>query len=334
LPARALRAVVVCEFCGVAVAEDGGLVHAAAFRRALSDLSRDDGARPRVEVAGLPYRVLGRLAHGESSDVFLAERAQPITERVLIKVLRADADADLLDREWEALTALHRSEADGADEVARRIPDLVNRGRVAGHDGGPSKGPPNPPGGGGQRALVLRAASGFVDTFVDVMRAYPAGVPGEHAVWMWRRTLELLAGVHRCGWAHGALLPQHHVVHARDHGVMLVGWSCAARLGGRDPLPAIFPEARDVYAPALISGAPPSAATDITTSARAIARLLGGTAERVPPSVPTPLGSLVERVAAGAGGDDAWALRQEVGHAAGAAYGPPRFHPFAMPGWG
>jgi hypothetical protein len=150
---------------------------------------------------------------------------------------------------------------------------------------------------------------------------------------MWRRTLELLAGVHRCGWVHGAPLPQHHVVHARDHGVMLVGWSCAAWLSGRDPLPVISPEARDVYAPALISGAPPSAATDITTSARVIARLLGGTAERVPPSVPTPLGSLVERVAAGAGGDDAWALRQEVGSVARAAYGPPRFHPFAMPGW-
>jgi hypothetical protein len=116
---------------------------------------------------------------------------------------------------------------------------------------------------------------------------------------------------------------------------MLVGWSCAARLGGREPLPAFSAAARDLYAPALLSGAPPSAATDLTMSARVIARILGGTAERVPSSVPGPVASLVERVAAGVDerGADAWALRQEVGHAARAAYGPPQFHPFSMPGW-
>ena len=233
LPPRGLRAVVVCRYCDASVAEDGGLVHAAAFRRALAQLSRDDGARPRVEVAGVPYRVLGRLARGESSDVFLAERAQPITERVLIKVLRADADADLLDREWDTLTVLHRSEAAGRGGDGAADPALVSRGRLV-IDGGE-----------GRRALVMqRALSGFVDTFEDVTRAYPRGVVGRHAAWMWRRTLELLAGVHRSGWAHGAVLPQHLVVHARDHGVMLVGWSCAARLGARAPLPARHPRRR------------------------------------------------------------------------------------------
>jgi hypothetical protein len=91
--------------------------------------------------------------------------------------------------------------------------------------------------------------------------------------------------------------------------------------------------ARDCYAPQLLAGAPSSAATDLTMSARCIARLLGGTAERVPESVPAPLAALIEEHASGAGGEDAWALRQRVGQAAAEAYGPPRYHPLPMPGW-
>ena len=129
LPARALRVVVACEFCGAKVADTGRVVEAAGFRRALADLGRgDDAGRPRVEVGGLPYRVIGRVAEGESSDVFLAERAHRTTERVLIKVLRAAGDADLFEREWKALTQLWRSDAAGAEDALRRIPSPVSRG--------------------------------------------------------------------------------------------------------------------------------------------------------------------------------------------------------------
>jgi hypothetical protein len=68
-------------------------------------------------------------------------------------------------------------------------------------------------------------------------------------------------------------------------------------------------------------------------SARCIALLLGGAAERVPPSVPAPMASLIEEQAQGRGGGDAWTLRQRVGDAARQAYGPSRYHPLPMPGW-
>jgi hypothetical protein len=322
LPSNARRAVVVCPFCKATVSDDGPVVFAASFRKALAELGADGGdALRRVRIAGLPYRVHGRIAQGHSSDVYLAERAHPVTERVVIKVLRADQDADLLDREWEALAALHASEAQGAEEMARRLPHPVARGPVEGA--------------GNRRALVLRAASGFVDTFEDVLAAYPMGVDGRHAAWMWRRILETLGFVHRAGLAHGAILPAHLLVHARDHGVMLVGWSCAARLGGKAPLPVVDEAARELYPEELLRGEPPSAATDIAMSARTIARLLGGAPGRLPPSVPAPMRKIVEALAAGGprGLDDAWEARSKVGAAAHEAYGPPRFHPFAMPGW-
>ncbi len=311
---------VVCAYCGASVIDGVRMVQAADFRRASKELAQGDDGR-RVEIGGVPYRVLGRVGRGESSDVFLAERAQPATERVLLKVLRAASDGDLLDREWDALAALHRSETPGGDEARRRLPDPVRRGKVVAA------------GGADRRGVVFRARSGFVDTFDDVARAYPEGVDGRHAVWMWRRILEVLSWVHRAGWAHGAVLPQHLVVHARDHGVMLVGWSCAARLDAGAPLPVVSHASRAYYAPALLDGAPPTAATDLTMSARCIARVLGGSVDRVPPAVPRSIAAIVEQHAAGGGGDDAWALARQVADAAREAYGRPAYHPFVMPGW-
>ena len=322
LPPNARRAVVVCPYCKASVTDERAVVFAAGFRQALVDLDKSapQGER-RVRVCGLPYRVIGRIAQGESTDVFLAERAHPITERVILKALRAAADKDLLDREWEALAALHASDEQGSAEFARRLPAPVARGRIEG---------------GGERfAQMMRATSGFIDTFEDVGRAHPEGVDGRHAAWMWRRILELLGWVHRCGWAHGAILPAHLVVHAHDHGVMLVGWSCATRLGARAPLPVVNEAHRQIYPEALLRGAPPSAATDIAMSARCIARVLGGSPARLPTSVPEPLRSLVARHASADDGRtlDAWDILRDVAAAARAAYGAPRYHRLSMPGW-
>ena len=321
LPPNARRAVVVCPFCKAAVTDDGPVIFAASFRQALAERETAvvDGRR-RVRIAGVPYGVIGRLAMGDSADVFLAERAHPVTERVILKVLRSSVDLDLFEREWGALEALHASDSAGAAQFTRRLPGLVARGRIEGGD---------------MQAQVHRAASGFVDTMEDVMRAYPRGVDGRHAVWMWRRVLEMLGWVHRAGFAHGAILPAHLLVHARDHGVMLVGWSCAARLGERAGLPVIKDTQRGLYPEELLRGAPPSVATDLAMSARCIARVLGGSAEALPPSVPAPLCEVIAAFATTRGQttDDAWELKQLVGNAAHQAYGPARFHRFEMPGW-
>ena len=321
LPPNARRAVVVCPFCKASVTDDGPVVFAASFKQALADLEKGNAdPRPRVRIAGLPYSVNGRLARGDSSDVFLAERAHPITERVIVKVLRAGSDRDLFEREWEMLEALHACESDGSVQFGRRLPALVARGRVEGTE---------------LRAQVHRAASGFVDTAEDVMRAYPRGVDGRHAVWIWRRILEMLGWVHRSGFVHGAVLPAHLVVHTRDHGVMLVGWSCATRTGERAGLPVIRDSQRDLYPEELLRVAAPSAATDLAMTARCIARVLGGSAEALPPSVPEPLRALIAASSTlrGLTTDDAWEMKQQVGTAAHQAYGPARYHRFSMPGW-
>jgi hypothetical protein len=44
--------------------------------------------------------------------------------------------------------------------------------------------------------------------------------------------LDVLAFVHEAGWTHGALAPEHALVHPRDHDVLIVGWSRARQHAG------------------------------------------------------------------------------------------------------
>lgn len=311
--------VITCAYCGATVAAEDGLVSAAAFRRALADLDEEARERTDLVAAGVPYRLIGRVAEGESSDVFLAERAHAIGERVMLKMLRAREDAAFLEHEWDALSALASSTAKGAPQLSRRLPQLVARGVASGRATED------------RACLVVRASSGFAHTFDDVRAAHPSGVDAQHAVWMWRRILELLGFVHASGWAHGAILPQHLVVHARDHGVMAVGWSRAARLGS--PLRARHGARASFYPADVLAGAPVTARTDIAMSARSVAMVLGGNPAtgEVPSSVPPPIAALVRAYAESPANDDAWAVADAVAHAARRAFGPPRYVPFHVP---
>jgi len=317
--------VIDCDHCHMRVTVEDDVVMAKGFRRALSELELPVETRElaRVRLAGLPYRVLGQIAHGESTDVFLAERAHRLTERVVLKILRAKGDADLLDQEWETLTALHASQARGNDHFSRRLPQLVAHGELVRVDG--TRVP----------ASALRFMSGFVHTADDLLAAYPGGVDGEHGVWLWRRLLELLAWVHGSGFVHGAILPRHVLIHARDHGAMLLGWSCAGPIGAS--LCAISAKDAHLYPPGIAPGAIMSVAHDLTMSARVLVKVVGGdpATGSVPSRVPAGIAKLMGEVPRGelsaAEAMGAHELHSRVGAAAEEAYGPPKFVPLLMP---
>ena len=112
LPTDGRRRSVRCRYCGALLRIDDDVVKSAAFLEALAQANDELaglGALPIVEHAGRRYRLLGRLASGASSDVFVAEWCRRVTERVLLKVPRSRQDDDLLGREWAVLTELARS---------------------------------------------------------------------------------------------------------------------------------------------------------------------------------------------------------------------------------
>lgn len=280
-----------------------------------------DDREERFWLGGHRYALLGRLARGEGSDVFLARRDEALSARVIVKVLRAKLAADLFAREEEVLAALDRSSAQGAPHFSRLVPERVAYGKARLGANGL----------GGERLVAIRRwRGGFVHTLDEVRRAHGDGLDPAHAVWMWKRVLESLGFVHASGWVHGAVLPAHLLISARDHGVVLAGFSRAVHPGA--PLPARTRDARAFYPDDVAAGGPASVRTDLAMSARAILHVLGGDPLRAPARVPPPLARLLETTAVTPWASDAWALVQDASDVARDVFGPPRFVPFEMPG--
>jgi hypothetical protein len=331
--------VLKCPNCGAPIPPEAGATYVCAYcnhvltgvpvgARRFVDPWRgrpEDEGRPRVMAAGVRYVLQGRLGVGDGCDVFLARRDARLTELTVLKVLRARADADLLAREWDTLAVLHASATQGAEHFTRRLPQPVAHGRIFA------------PGAAARPVSVFRYQSGFVHTLDDVVRAYPDGVEPPHAVWLWKRMLELLGWVHACGYVHGAVLPAHLLVHARDHGLLLVGWSAAVATGRS--LATLSAGARAYYPASVWGGGPATPATDLAMSARCVLRVLGGDVARgeVPGSVPPALSALLslwlDPDPAAARGASAWAVKAELDRVAREAFGPPRYHRLRMPGW-
>ncbi len=323
-PPSASNGILTCEYCGAMVSASGSAVWPMPARPADDPPFAPD--RPRVTVAGTRYVLLGRLGRGDGSDVFLARRDARITEMVVLKVVRALSDADLVAREYEILEELHRGDAQGAEHFSRLLPQPVAQGAVKDPHGTP------------RAAAVYRWHSGFQHSLTEVREVYSGGVDPRAAVWMWKRLLEVLGFVHRNGYVHGAVLPPHVLLHPRDHGLMMVGWSNAVRFASRRPLPSTSASHRDFYPDAVWRGDAPTPATDLVMGARTIAWVLGSepASGTVPVAVPPPLADLLRRFcdadyreATG----DAWRVKELVDAAARESFGPPKFIHFTMPGW-
>jgi serine/threonine protein kinase len=242
--------------------------------------------------------LLAFLGAGEQTDVYLAERIGPLPERVTLKLARQSGETGMLAAEAAILVALQNSTANGAAYFTQRLPQVVACGITEGTPGH------------ARELLLLRHPAGYWGSLADVLHHAPTGIDPRHAVWIWRRVLEVLTFVHDSGWTHGDLAPEHWLVHPRDHGVLMIGWR----------------RARPVADAAAI-------ARDLMQSAWSVRALLTGGADlpaadgRVPPS----LANLLRRCSEDAGFCTqlgAHGIEQELTGAAGAAFGPPRFIPF------
>lgn len=316
LPPNARRVVVTCAFCHATVSWDRPLVRASAYRASLA-AARAEGARgaETITVGDRSYRILHPLPQGASSDLLLAERSMRLTERVVMKRLRVEDDADLLRNEWQVCATLRASGVRGAEHFARLLPAPVARGTSVTGSSAPVP------------TFVYGFASGFVHSLDDLRDAYPSGLEAAHLVWIWKRILELLAFVHAAGFVHGAILPEHLLVHARDHGVRLVGWSCAGPRGSR--FAAVQPSRADYY-PVDPERAVLATSVDLAMSARCVRALAGAGSAQL---AETPFGRLLDVVAdfAEPARLDAAALLHEVSEAAHATFGPPRYVVLSMP---
>lgn len=301
LPRQALWRTVSCIYCSAQVTRAEDVVHAARFHQAYQrSLGLGKQGATVIACNGRHYRQLAYLGMGSSARVVLADRSGIAPERVVLKIAHAGVSASHLQREKAVLDKLQYRGAPGTAYFSQRLPQAIALGSTA------------DPAGHQAEVLVLRNPTGYWGSLDELKKNYPRGVDPRHAVWMWRRILEVLAHVHANGWAHANLTPAHLLVHCADHGIMIIGWSGAREYSGAK---ATAPQARDLM-----------------QSAWAIRTMLaegdGQSMPAIPSATPAPLATLLQRAsenAAWCADIGAQGLEKELVMAARAAFGRPQF---------
>lgn len=236
----------------------------------------------------------------------------------LLKIPRAPADNDLMEREARALARLDR---EGDPRHRAYAPRLVEsfRHRESGAAAGAC-------GGTERRVNVLRRLDGF-HTLTAVREAYPDGLDPRDAAWMWRRLLVALGWAHRAGVVHGAVLPDHVMIHPERHGLVLVDWCYSVVDDRTGRVPALVERHRELYPPEVVRRRPATPATDIHMAGLVVAGLMG---ERAPEQLRGFVrGSTLPAEARRP--HDAWRLLAELDEVLERLYGPRSFRPFTMP---
>ncbi|GEE03740.1 hypothetical protein nbrc107696_41860 [Gordonia spumicola] len=174
---------------------------------------------------------LGRIV-GQGSVSVVYEATSDAGRPVAVKVPRSAASATFVERERAALRRLAQFTDDPANAwLAPYFPRLLDTADV---DGG--------------RPVNVVSAHGRAQGFVDAAAVATAdGLDGRDWAWIHRRLLRAVAGAHRIGLVHGAVVPENILIHPEGHGVVLAGWSFAAE-PGQAPAGRIASR-RDLYPP-------------------------------------------------------------------------------------
>jgi serine/threonine protein kinase len=242
------------------------------------------------------YRVGGVVATGDLAELHAVDG-----DVALLKVPRRPADNDLMQAEASALSKLDTPYAPRLlESFTHEDSDRVRR-----------------------TVNVIARQDGFV-SLAEVHAAYPGGLDPRDVAWMWRRLLTGLGWAHHAGLVHGAVLPEHVLIHPAEHGLVLVDWCYSVPAG--TAVPALVAKHRAAYPPEVPGKQPASAATDIFMATGLMLRLI-----RNPPEA-------MRRFARGCRYEkprmrpqDAWRLLEEFDELLGDLYGPRRFRAFAMP---
>jgi hypothetical protein len=300
LPRVAIWRTVKCPSCGSLITRTESVVARDSFRQALLRARQESApAGQGIQCGGRSYQLMQLLGSGEASQVYVARRIGALPCLVTLKLSSAPTAAARYTQEARILRELQVLPTAGVGAYfSQRLPEVVAVGSADASQ--PS-----------QQALVLRHPDGYWGSLAALNERYPQGLDPRHAVWIWRRLLEVLGYIHAQSWAHGDVRPEHALVHPQDHAVRLIGWASAQKNAGAK-----------------------AQATDLMRSARVVLVLLSGeSAAGLPNHVPAALGKLVTQAsedaafcrAQGASGLDAL-----LKAAALAAYGPPAFVPLTV----
>lgn len=148
------------------------------------------------------------------------------------------------------------------------------------------------------RVNIFRFAAGYV-SITQIRDAYPDGLKPEEAAWVWRRIIGQTLAAATLGYVHGAIVPDHVLVHPTTHDPLHIGWAHAVSQPQQRHarITTIMNRWRDWYPPEVLARQIPSHQTDLYMAGKTMLYLLGGDTarNRFPSHVPDRFTHLIAR---------------------------------------
>lgn len=175
-------------------------------------------------------------------------------------------------------------------------------------------------GGVDHATIVQKVPVGFV-SLAKVKEAYPHGIHGRDAAWMFKRMLVAIGNAYDAGLVHGGISHDAFLIHPELHGLILRNWQYSAAPG--EALTAIDATVKNYYPESVFDKKPQSYALDVRMAAKVMQDLMEDKAPKqlriflsgcTVTSMPHPAQLLAEF--------DELLIR---------VYGSPKFHVFTMP---
>lgn len=222
------------------------------------------------------------FAAGDFSDVFLGSAEGG--KAAMVKVARDPTKNQYLANEAAILTTADTDRH--TDAIRPFLPKLLDSVTIV------------EPGNQQYLANVFTYRSGYVSV-TDIRRVYPDGLPAAEAAWIWRRIIGQAIVARMLNSVHGAIVPDHVLVHPVSHDPLHIGWAHAViRPHERNArLTTVIDRWRDWYPPEVFSRDVPSHQTDLYMAGKTMLYLLGGDVarNRFPNHTPEPLVRIIRR---------------------------------------
>ena len=162
------------------------------------------------------------------------------------------------------------------------------------------------------RANVFEYQEGYV-SLTKIREVYPDGLDPRDAAWIWRRVLGQVVTAEILGVVHGAVVPDHTLVHPGTHDPLYIGWAHSIPFvkGKHARLTTYIDRWKPWYPKEVFDHKAITQKTDLYMAGKTMVYLLGGDVEHVrfPKTVPQKVQKIVQHCV-----EEDPAKRPENGH--------------------
>lgn len=248
---------------------------------------------------------------GSICDVFLTKDGTK-----LAKISRNDRRMDFMTNEAAVLEKITPNE-DNHPTLWNMLPHIEDKFTIGKRNHGK------------RRVHIMDYDPNFL-TLEYIHSKWPDGVEPETFAWIFKRILLALHVVHRAGYVHGAVIPQHFLAHKEDHSGRLIDFIHAVPIG--EPIKAQVKNKR-FYPKEVLDKEPATPETDIYMAGKVGVYLLGGclSTGNLPGSVPGRIRGFLSALLIDDQSrrpDNAWELHEDFSEVLGRVFGTPKYHEF------